>query len=327
MITAQDLHGVMGMMPAFATSDGWDIHTTSTIDVEHLREGVDRIIGDGINVIATTGSFGECHTLLFEEFVTLAHETVAAVKKRVPLFIGCTSPNSREVVRKMQAVREAGADGVLVGMPYYFPSSVENVVQFYHDIAEMFPDLGVMIYHNPTLHHVTIPVEAFHKITQSPNVVGMKDGHRDTLQFMKLMEVIRGKISVFVNQVQYYPYGRMGAAGCWSIDAWMGPWPFLALRDAVDRGDDEAAQKIIFDLSPNRGGGGGFDLRWRETAGKVAMAYAGYCQPGPLRPPFVNVPESVDAGARKRAEAWNELCARYRPLVEAARVASLATAV
>ena len=71
-----------------------------------------------------------------------------------------------------------------------------------------------MIYHNPANHKTTIPVSVFSKIVESPNVIGMKDSHRDTRQFIQLQEIIRGKISVFVNQAQYYPYARLGAAGC-----------------------------------------------------------------------------------------------------------------
>ncbi|NIO12271.1 MAG: dihydrodipicolinate synthetase, partial [Deltaproteobacteria bacterium] len=149
--------GVMAMMPAFATPDANDIRSTSTIDINNLKAGVDRMIADGGDVIATTGSFGEFHTLLWEEFETITRATLDAVRDRVPLFIGCTSLNSRETVRKMKFIREAGGKGVLVGVPFYFPSTVDNAVQFYHDIAEMFPDLAIMVYHNPALHNVTLP--------------------------------------------------------------------------------------------------------------------------------------------------------------------------
>ncbi len=55
MAAAEDLNGVMGMMPAFATPNEGDIDATSTIDVDNLRAGVNRMIADGIDVIATTG--------------------------------------------------------------------------------------------------------------------------------------------------------------------------------------------------------------------------------------------------------------------------------
>jgi len=44
----------------------------------------------------------------------------------------------------MEYAAKAGAEGVLVGVPYYFPSSVENAIQFYHDLADAFPQLGIM---------------------------------------------------------------------------------------------------------------------------------------------------------------------------------------
>ncbi|HEX9879511.1 MAG TPA: dihydrodipicolinate synthase family protein [Candidatus Binatia bacterium] len=310
MLTAQDLSGVMAMMPAFATPDANDIRSSSTIAVDNLKAGVNRMIADGGDVIATTGSFGEFHTLFWDEFETLTRATVEAVNRRVPLFIGCTSLHSRETVRKMKLAQEAGAEGVLVGVPFYFPSTVDNAVRFYHDIAQMFPDLAIMIYHNPTLHNVTLPVEAFKSITQSPNVVAMKDSHRTTPEFIKLMAVVRGKVSIFVNQLQYHPFASLGAAGCWSIDAWMGPWPLLRLRDAIRAGDVDTATRIILDLAP--GGGSPPDLKWRETAAKIAIQYAGYCNPGPLRPPFVNVPDAVIESVQKRAAYWKGLCEKYR---------------
>lgn len=325
MIRAQDLHGIMAMMPAFATPDAADIRATSTVAVDNLQRAVDRIIRDGVNVIATTGSYGEFHTLLWEEFETITRATVEAVSGRVPLFIGCTALNSREVVRKMTVVREAGGQGVLVGVPFYFPATVDNAVRFYHDIADMFPDLGIMIYHNPPLHRITLPVDAFSRLVEKPNIVGMKDSHRSPEQFADLMRIIRGKIGVFVSTMQHANYVPMGAAGSWSFDLWMGPWPIFALRDAVERGDAEATQAVLGDLFPGRASGGAPsgppaqpDLTWRETLAKIAAGFSDYCEPGPLRPPFVEIPTDVLERARNRAASWKAMAEKYRPRVEAA---------
>ena len=314
MLSASDIRGMMAMMPAFATDAAADIRATDTVSVERLRAGVDRMVRDGADVIATTGSFGECHTLLPAEFRTLAHETAAAVRRRIPLFIGVTSANARETVEKMRVVAETAADGVLLGVPYYFPSTVENAVRFLRKIAEMFPKLGILVYHNPALHHVTLPVEAFEALVKIPQIVGMKDSHRDTTTFLRLQEVIRGKISVMCNALQYIPYAQLGACGFWSIDAWMGPWPFFALRDAVARGDLTAAKAITLDLAPpvTRKP----NLSWRETASKIAIAMAGYVEPGPLRAPFLEIPAEVIEAQRKRVERWHRLCAKYKGAYE-----------
>jgi dihydrodipicolinate synthase/N-acetylneuraminate lyase len=82
MLSASELNGVLGMMPAFATPDAIDIRATQTIAIDNLKDGVDKIIKDGVNNIATTGTYGECYNLLFEEFKTLAVATLEAVKKK-----------------------------------------------------------------------------------------------------------------------------------------------------------------------------------------------------------------------------------------------------
>ena len=98
MIQASDIHGVMAMMPAFATDDASSPRAKNTVNVPELERSVDQAVRDGIGVITTTGTFGECHTLLWEEFTTLADATVATVDKRIPVVIGCTSLHTREVL-------------------------------------------------------------------------------------------------------------------------------------------------------------------------------------------------------------------------------------
>jgi hypothetical protein len=43
------------------------------------------------------------------------------------------------------------------------------------------------------------------------------------------------------------------------------------------------------------------------------MNEAGYCAPGPLRPPFRNVPADVMEDAKKMAASWKNLCEKYPP--------------
>jgi hypothetical protein len=44
---------------------------------------------------------------------------------------------------------------------------------------------------------------------------------------------------------------------------------------------------------------------------------AGYVEPGPLRAPFLDIPQEVLDGQRKRVERWQRLCAKYAPAYEA----------
>lgn len=314
MLRAEDLKGVVAMMPAFTTPDGDSPNATDTINVPELERSVDRIIRDGVDAIATTGSFGECHSLLWEEFQTLVEATVGAVRKRVPLLIGCTTLNTRETMRQIRFAQEAGADGVLCGVPMYFPSTVQNAVQFYWDLADAFPKMGIALYHNPSLHRVTIPVSAYKELIKRPNIVAAKDAHRHGIQCVDLMKIVKGKISIFCNQTQCYPNMLSGADGCWSISVWMGPWPVLRLRDACFAGDWETAKNICSDMSgAYKAPGSEGDRYWRENAHKLAINEAGYCDAGPLRPPFRKVPQEIIDHAKQEAANWKKLCEKYGP--------------
>lgn len=72
MIAARDIRGVMAMMPLFSAQDAGDLNAKNTIDVDNLEAGVERTINDGIDVIAITGSFGECYNLHWDKYKTLA---------------------------------------------------------------------------------------------------------------------------------------------------------------------------------------------------------------------------------------------------------------
>lgn len=323
-----ELHGICGMMPAFSTPDAGSLTASDTVDTDSLRDGLDRVIKDGVGLIATTGTFGQTWNLFYEEFQTLVKASIEAVNDRVPLMLGVTSANPRDVVRRMRFVREAGGQGVLLGLPHYEPLPIADIATFYREIAGMFPDLSIMIYHNPVNHHVHIPVYVFQELVKIPSVVAMKDSHRSPLEFQKLHSVIHGKIAHFVNQTQLYPYYEMGASGCWSHHIWAGIWPVLRLMQAVEDGDAETAKRVTADISPGLGGAGDEDPRARR--GHLFYEYAGYVNIGPPRAPHafgLRDPQEAAANeekARKGAARWVALCEKYRPEVEARRAARVA---
>lgn len=315
MYTPDDMHGLNAMMPAFAKEGAESLTATDTVDVDRLTAAVDRMIKDGVNAISTTGSFGEVSNLLWEEMQTLFEATRDVVAKRVPLMFGITSWNGREVVRKARFVRDIGGEGIFVGVPFYYTPTVDNAVAFFKELSALFPDLSIQIYHNPTLHRIHIPVDAFAELSKLPNIVSMKDSHRTPMEFMALQRHVRNKISIFTYQMQYYPYQQWGARGFWSTDAWMGPWPLLYLRDVTDAGEYDKAEQVMFDITGGRVGGGEDVAGPQDNARKLGYTHAGYCDLGPNRSPYMVVkPESLQRHVA-RAERWQQLCEKYRPLV------------
>ena len=89
----------------------------------------------------------------------------------------------------------------------------EDALRFIQDMAKEFPKLNMLLYHNPVLHNVTLQVELFSEFVKIPQIVGMKDSHREPMTLIKLDQLCKGKISIMVNQLQIIPYKSLGAAG------------------------------------------------------------------------------------------------------------------
>jgi 4-(2-carboxyphenyl)-2-oxobut-3-enoate aldolase len=97
----------------------------------------------------------------------------------------------------------------------------------------------------------------------------------------------------------------------------MGPWPVLHLRNMVRAGKDQEALAVISDIMNAAGGerpGGN-----EGATAKLPIEFAGYVNPGPARTPVVKFSEATIESAKKKAEGWKALCAKYKPLVEATR--------
>ncbi len=315
MYTPSDLHGLNSMIPAFTKDMEIGLESEDTVDADRVVEFVDRMINDGIDVISAMGSYGEFHTLTENEYKTMVKATLDGAKKRVPVFIGITSMNSREVVRKAKIARDMGAEGIFTGVPFYYPPTVDNTIYFYNELADFFSDLSIQVYHNPPLHNIHIPVSAFKELTKKRNIVSMKDSHRSTLEFIKLIDVTKDKLSVFVNQMQYYPYQSMGASGFWSTDASMGPWPLLHYRNCTDAGDAEGAKEVMRDISAIATGSQDFGGP-QDNARKIGATHSGYADQGPNRPPFRVIRPADLQKAIERGEGWGKLNEKYKPRVQ-----------
>src|SRR5438046_8844876 len=100
----------------------------------------------------------------------------------------------------MNFVKDLGADGVLLGVPYYETLHVQDAIKFYHDIADLFPNLNIVIYHNPDNHKFTIPVSDFKELVKKSNIIGLKNSHRTKQTIMNLKKITNGNLSDFEKQ-------------------------------------------------------------------------------------------------------------------------------
>jgi hydratase-aldolase len=320
ILNYDDFKGVYALVPACATPDAHKWSSVNTIDVVAQRSLVNRLIEDGVDGIITTGSTGECHTLLWEEQKKLFNTVVDEANGRVPVLTGTWAPNTRESIVKTRYAIDVGSDGIMNGPPQYVEPTVDNTLQYYQDIADSCPETTIMIYHNPNAFRVTIPVEKFAEIKEKiPSIISMKESVAD-IERMKALAQIAGEKICFMT---YEPFAmeaiKHGFGGIWSAHSiCMGPEPVLKLFKSIQNGDWNTAKSItdecmtIYERFFERMGGFHVFVKYQVNAMHECVNAAGYAQTGPARPPFTHAPEYVLDACKAHARDWRNLVEKWR---------------
>jgi dihydrodipicolinate synthase/N-acetylneuraminate lyase len=319
MLTARDLQGVIAITPTPAKegADSWKLR--DSVDLDETARLVDQLCKDGVNGLITTGTTGECATLLDHELVAFADCVVQSVRKRVPVFIGATNLGTRSTIDRVRSVMDVGADGTLLGLPMWQTPTVDIAVQFFVDVAEAVPEASILIYQNQSAFKFDFGPGFWRAIVSKvPNVIGAKDG--DYGRLLPKLEATGGKVNFLPNDRNAYPFALLSqetTTACWSTAACMGPEPAIALMEAIRSKDMEQAKAVFEDMAwagaTFQPPGGLADFaKYNIQLEKLRMEQAGYCRPGPNRPPYqLPMPENIAEGARECGRRWVELRKKY----------------
>lgn len=102
-LTADDITGgVVGIIPTPSTATADRPDTVFSVDLDEAAALADSMVrGGGVDVLMTTGTFGECASLTWDElqsFVATVVDTVAG--GRIPVFAGATTLNTRDTIAR-----------------------------------------------------------------------------------------------------------------------------------------------------------------------------------------------------------------------------------
>jgi 4-hydroxy-tetrahydrodipicolinate synthase len=126
----------------------------------------------GITSIAVNGATGEYIRSTVEEVQTLIQLVRQRLRSGSTLIVGAGGPDRIAVQRLLRGAKAAGADGVLLPVPSYFPYSQEDIIAFVEGLELGLP---TYLYNLPSF---TTPLqpETVLRICQSvPEVIGVKD--------------------------------------------------------------------------------------------------------------------------------------------------------
>jgi hypothetical protein len=173
-VTTGDVRGIYAIMPTPALPGADDPAAASTVDHAETARAVRALADDGVDAIMTTGTFGECATLTWDELRSFAETAVAAAGGRVPLFAGATTLNTRDTIARARVLRDLGVSGLLLGRPMWCYLDDAGITDYYMAVAEAVPELAIVVYDNPEAFKGKISAAAYRKLAALPQVIAAK---------------------------------------------------------------------------------------------------------------------------------------------------------
>jgi 4-hydroxy-2-oxoglutarate aldolase len=270
------------------------------LDVTALRADIDRWMQTPLAGLIVLGSTGEAVLLDEDE----ADRALATARERIPsdrlLIAGTGRESTRATIAAAIKAGHAGADAVLVRTPSFFKSqmSTEVFLRHYWAVADAAP-VPVLLYNFPAVTGVNLLPAAAAKLSDHPNIIGMKESGGDIGQLSDLVAQTRNGFKVLAGSAPtFYAALAMGAVGGILALACVIPELCVRLFELARQGRHAEAVSLQRDITP-------LARLIGPTYGvaglKAALDLAGYTGGSP-RPPLLPAPEAAVNAIREQLD-------------------------
>lgn len=168
--------GIYTPIPTYFLDDG-----NYSVDTKTQIEHAAMLYKAGIQGLVVSGSMGEASNLEMKERVSAIKELRDAIPdKNFKLIAGVSPQSYKDVITESKLFADAGADFLIVLVPGFFGPNLisqQGIVDYFVNIADGSA-LPLIIYNYPnTCNGVDIEYETFVRLSEHPNIVGVKLTH------------------------------------------------------------------------------------------------------------------------------------------------------
>ena len=192
--------------------------SSGDVDVAAIRRNVQKWMLAGVGGVVALGSNGEAPLLDDEE----SDRVIAAAREGLPatgfLIAGTGRESTPGTIHASKRAARLGANAVLVRTPSYFKSRMtrDAFVRHYTAVADASPS-PVLLYNYPAVTGVNLTVEAVARLSEHPNIIGVKETGSDTAQVGAFVDASsRGVCRPRRIRAHVLPIVVHGRAGCHS---------------------------------------------------------------------------------------------------------------
>lgn len=216
-----------------------------TIDWEAYDRLVQAQIDGGITGIVPCGTTGESPSLDAAEQLALIERTVKLVAKaprKVVVLAGTGANSTRATIALSQAAEKAGADAVMVVVPYYNKPTQAGLREHYVAVAASVK-CPLVVYNIPGRTGIDLAAETLAKIAEAaPNVVATKEATGNVLRAQEIARLMGDRMTVMSGDDSLtLAMIAVGASGVISVTSNVYPAEVVRVtRLALDGKFDEA---------------------------------------------------------------------------------------
>jgi 4-hydroxy-tetrahydrodipicolinate synthase len=226
-------------------------HKDFSIDEDKYREFIRFQIENGCQPL-TMGTTGESATLSHEEHHYAIDITVDEAKKsgKDPFVLAGTGSNStKEAISLSQYAEEAGADGLLIVVPYYNKPVQHSLIDHYSAIADAV-SLPIILYNVPSRTVRNIDPDTVATLAnKKDNIVGIKEASGNIDQ---ITQVIKNTPDDFIvlsgDDGMTYHLMALGGVGVISVASNIVPGKIFEFTKTMNAGDWDKARQMHFEL-------------------------------------------------------------------------------
>ncbi len=246
------------------------------VSLEHLKANMLKYRNTGLAGFFALGSNGENKSLAEDEKLKVLEVVLHEKAERQLLMAGTGYESTRQTIAFSKKVAEMGADFVSVVTPSYFKKRLtdEAMTGYYIDIADAV-SVPVLAYNAPGFTGMTLSAKVVEKISQHPNIAGMKDTSAGNMSsYLDVcsddFDILAGTISTLFTAMS------LGASGGVVSLANAFPNPCCELYEKFNSGDLVGARQLHFRLFRlNRSVSGSFGVAGVKYAMEVGGYYGG----------------------------------------------------
>jgi 4-hydroxy-tetrahydrodipicolinate synthase len=212
------------------------------IDWQAYDRLVQAQLDGGITGIVPCGTTGESPSLEKDEQLALIERTVKLAKGKAIVLAGTGANSTRATIALSQAAEKAGADAVMVVVPYYNKPTQEGLREHFVAVAASVT-CPVVVYNIPGRTGIDLAAETLAKIAEAaPNVVATKEATGNVLRAQEIARLMGDRMTVLSGDDGLtLPMIAVGARGVISVTSNVYPAEVTRVtRLALDGKFDEA---------------------------------------------------------------------------------------